>query len=274
MHPTSSVSSLSAKVSVIVECVVAIAVILVGCIFYATILQFAVERQFFLDDNSISYDYKEDQIVPNWLMYLICAVTILIPLVFELIHSKKWLRFLILLMAYVVAAAPMVLLLDFTKVVAARLRPDFLSRCQPNLELECQGDPAVVLDGRTSFPSGHTTSTFYTCASASIYLWRVLAPFAEGKLVGTTAVIAALPLLVSWFVALSRSLDNRHHPTDILGGVVLGSAFAGFASRLWNFYRDRYAAGPVKHWNARAQPQQCDASSALVVEIDERPMAA
>ncbi|KAJ3130036.1 hypothetical protein HK098_006748 [Nowakowskiella sp. JEL0407] len=77
---------------------------------------------------------------------------------------------------------------DIVKNFAGRLRPDFLDRCQfkpfnnatfpPNyyvfegVDGTCIGDTAKVLDGRKSFFSGHTSSSFVMATFAALWILR------------------------------------------------------------------------------------------------------
>ena len=82
---------------------------------------------------------------------------------------------------------------DLVKLCVGRPRPDFVYRCWPELggqvpdgafsgdNLKCSGDHDTIIEGRKSFPSGHSSFSFaswgfvflYLSGKAFLYLFRV-----------------------------------------------------------------------------------------------------
>lgn len=121
-----------------------------------------------------------------------------------------------------------------------RPRPDFFYRCFPdgqmNLDLRCSGDPDVIMEGRKSFPSGHSSCkrppfiyNVFSSFHPSNLLFGLLVSFAG---LGFTALYIAgklrcfnaagqgqawrlcaflTPLLTATIIALSRTCDYKHH---------------------------------------------------------------
>ena len=102
----------------------------------------------------------------------------------------------------------------FLKPVVGRIRPYEVTDKTIELLIKTPHD--------FSFPSGHTLASF----EAAVVLF-----IRERKYIGIPAMVLAA------LIAFSRMYLYVHYPTDILGGIVIGSAFALFGvwlvNKLW-----------------------------------------
>eukprot|EP00775_Hariotina_reticulata_P007321 gene7321-7533_t len=150
----------------------------------------------------------------------------------------------------VVGFAVVLAVTEGTKPIASRFRPDFLARCKPagakegmslglDTPVTCTGkDSEVLLDGRRSFPSGHSSNTLSICWYCVVYLfhalyWREGFHYMGGiwtrgsswwmrvlkeLMQGLVIIWGCLVMCMAWFIGVSRYTDHRHNIDDILGG--------------------------------------------------------
>ncbi|THH05406.1 hypothetical protein EW146_g9910, partial [Bondarzewia mesenterica] len=131
---------------------------------------------------------------------------------------------------------------QFTKITVGRPRPDLISRCNlaagtvdPTFGLSSaaicnQSDTFILEDGFRSFPSGHSSLSFAGLGFLSFYLAGKMHLF-DKRGHATKAWIALTPLSGAALVAISRTMDYRHHWHDVLIGAILGLTTAYFAYR-------------------------------------------
>ncbi|RNA07950.1 phosphatidate phosphatase [Brachionus plicatilis] len=145
------------------------------------------------------------------------------------------------------------------KKTIGRLRPNFLSVCKPSINpykelcntqvtgrtflipgfhFDClEIDMNKINESRKSFPSGHSSSSFY----AMIFLILYVHKFWNKRNLGfVPQFFQFLMFTTAWYVALSRVTDNKHHPTDVLAGSILGTLLAGFTFYYLNLFYRRY----------------------------------
>ncbi|KAG9768851.1 PAP2-domain-containing protein, partial [Aureobasidium melanogenum] len=132
------------------------------------------------------------------------------------------------------------------KNLCGKPRPDLIDRCQPQTgaadgvpyglvtkTICTQQDEAIMQDGFRSFPSGHSSSSFAGLFFLSLYLAAKLHVLDHRGEVWRT-VIVLIPTLAASCIAMSRIMDARHHPFDVLFGSALGVLCA------WGAYRQYF----------------------------------
>ena len=202
-------------------------------------------REFSITDTSIAYPYKTSEIVPPWLLFIICFVIpfVLITLTVLFRKPRSFFDWHQTFLGLVMALSYTVVFTQVFKITVGELRPDFLSRCEPNPGIKnpeyglvtssiCnQTDTALLYDGMKSFLSGHSSCTFAGMLFLSLFWAGKLATFNRKQGSSWKLALFFAPLLVAALVAVSRLDDYRHHWQDVLLGSLLGIFIAYLSYR-------------------------------------------
>jgi diacylglycerol diphosphate phosphatase/phosphatidate phosphatase len=228
-------------------------------------------REFFWNDPSIARPYVEDadQTFPSWALVPIVVLPVVVmwlllgwhaPLAHRLRQERN---------AWALAQAQTVMLqlsfVQFCKTYAGRLRPDFLSRMAllgftptPGIASHCDliHHEPLIWKGHQSFPSGHSSTSFGAMVPLSFFLMNFLQPMQRSSIFRLS--LSLLPLFLACTVAVSRTRDNRHHFSDILGGSAIGAAAAILSLKL-NFSFSK----TTQTWVAKDTSLNMEASDSL-----------
>ena len=125
------------------------------------------------------------------------------------------------------------LVCDLVTTVSKRfcgvLRPNFYGGCGWNsTRAECEID---WLDGRHSFPSGHSSMSSVWATVLAIVCLRAAERSSAPLTASVLRLLAAFGLCGAVFVAMSRVHDNYHSPADVCTGLLLGGATAAVMAR-------------------------------------------
>jgi phosphatidate phosphatase len=219
------------------------------------------KRGFFCDDESLMHPFH-DSTVRNWMLYIVGLILpIGVMLITEILRWKLdidtdnkltlfnrsvpiWVQNAYRYIGiFGFGAACSQLLTDIAKYQIGRLRPHFFSVCQPvmldgsncsnpkNLgryieDFTCIGESSsarMLKEMRLSFPSGHSSFSFYTMLFCTVYLHKRMTWKASKLLKHALQFVL---LAVAWFTCLSRISDYKHHWSDVLAGAILGITVA------------------------------------------------
>nr|CAH0106619.1 unnamed protein product [Daphnia galeata] len=205
---------------------------------------------FYCDDHTIKFPYRGDtvSVVQLFLGSLLAPIFFILPI--ELVKkwrksreaavrsylASAWKKSWSVWRAVLLGNLTVLVLTEISKSLISEARPHFWDTCQPNVTKEicdsgyivdfnCTSDYSnrKILDAQKSFPSGHTSVSFFVAAFMMWYLDRAVqwrhSYFFKPCLQLVWACFAIL-------CALTRITDRRHHWWDVLAGGTLGLSVA------------------------------------------------
>ncbi|GAA5872426.1 hypothetical protein JCM8547_000923 [Rhodosporidiobolus lusitaniae] len=227
--------------------VLSITIVLLGVIGYLT-NKAGYKREFSLSDTSLQHTYA----VEERITFAECIVYAgVVPAVCIILVAVIWRRsFWDLhngLLGLLLSVSLTTVFTQVVKICVGRPRPDIIDRCQP---IEGAANKAVyglavaaeicttdinshlMLDGFRSFPSGHSSFAWSGLGFFALYLSGKMHLFDRR---GHTfkAWIAITPPIGATLIAVSRTMDYRHHPTDVIAGSILGAVIAWITYSLY-----------------------------------------
>eukprot|EP01060_Flectonema_neradi_P013136 TRINITY_DN19919_c0_g1_i1.p1 TRINITY_DN19919_c0_g1~~TRINITY_DN19919_c0_g1_i1.p1 ORF type:complete len:298 (+),score=33.80 TRINITY_DN19919_c0_g1_i1:56-895(+) len=206
-------------------------------------------------DQSIQFKYSTSPAFPTWTLPLVggvvpatlCVLFVVLnryknsgnlPQGYSLRHDVHN-----IILATLQACLLAICLTDPLKNYAGRLRPDYADRLQraglaiSAFEEICASTKEEVMDGRRSFPSGHSSISFAGWTIVALLVFTRIPVRSRGADVFWRLCVLVPTLMFPAVVAISRTRDNRHNFSDVLAGSCIG-VFAGAIVFSLHFYFD------------------------------------
>ncbi|KAF7363319.1 Lipid transport protein [Mycena sanguinolenta] len=193
---------------------------------------------------SLRHTFAVHERVPRLALYLIAILApIVLQAVINLLTVRSWWDLHNGLLGLILGLSITGSITQFTKLTVGRPRPDVIDRCQPipgsvdpiyglsNSSIcTTPNDSSLMRDGFMSFPSGHSSLSFAGLGFLAFYLAGKLHLF-DHRGYAAKAWISLVPFSGAALVAISRTMDYRHHWQDVLIGSILGTVVSYFSYR-------------------------------------------
>lgn len=201
-------------------------------------------RGFFCDDQSLMYPYREDSVSTFMALVVLIVPTVAIILFTEALLLKNYSQKMKIYLrnsynmigCLLLGFSLCMLFIEIVKLYVGRLRPHFMTVCQPNITTSncsktfitsytCEGkDLEAIYDSRKSFPSGHSGAAWYVMTYLVMYIhFRILANWPRLHVVCPLLQLAAICFAA--YISISRLQDYKHHTGDVIGGAIVGIVF-------------------------------------------------
>lgn len=204
------------------------------------------QRQFYINDLTISHPFAETERVSNNQLFLYAAgIPIGVIAVLSLLITKPKHKLYVTYVSLVgvcISVLSASVVTDVLKNSFGRHRPDFLARCAPRADAPrdvmvfakdvctSQNIP-LLMDGFRTTPLGHSSISFAGLLYLLFWLLGQLT-VSRPQAGAWRAAVAFLPTLAAMMIALSRTEDYRHHFIDVFVGLFLGAVIA-----VWLYFR-------------------------------------
>ncbi|KAK6904475.1 hypothetical protein I204_06921 [Kwoniella mangroviensis CBS 8886] len=203
-------------------------------------------RLFDITDTSLAHPHADPERVPVWLLGVLCGAVPAAIIIFTAAIRRTFWDAQSGLLGLILGLGLVATFTNIVKITVGRPRPDFFARCILPDDLTAnpihgltswtvctQTDDSQLQEGFRSFPSGHSSFAW----SGMWYLILYLA--AKMRINNRTGYtykswLLLAPLSCASLITISRTMDYRHHATDVIAGSLIGIAGA------WYSYRQYY----------------------------------
>ncbi|KAJ0173961.1 hypothetical protein K1T71_010107 [Dendrolimus kikuchii] len=253
------------------------------CVFATALLMPRFTRGFYCNDESLMYPYHSDTVTTIVLRVVGLCLPILAFFICEYAYLHKerndehcfripipaWVKgFYCTAVSFGIGVCFVEIATNISKNTIGRPRPHFLDVCHPSIdcsllewqnryiqaiEYTCTGNRTHLFqDMNKSFMSGHSSWAAYTMFYLALYLEKRMVWKATRVLRHTLQFVV---VMLSWFTALSRVSDYKHHWSDVLAGYSVGIIFAVIMYNCtdWVQKKKKHAPLPVYDISLAAQ---------------------